>query len=340
MNRRGWANWQWFVTVGPHVSRFFWYVEGNFAVKTISPHHPSKSRAAVLSIASNSLLILLKIVAGIMTGSVSIIAEAVHSALDLAAALMAFFSVRMSDKPADSRHPFGHGKIESVSGFLEALLILVAAGIIFDRAIDRIQTGASIEFAEIGIAVMAVSMPVNIFVSRRLYRVSHAADSLALQADAGHLAADVFASAAVVVGLVLVRLTGLTILDPVVAIGVGLYILKIAYDLLRKSFGMLVDERLPAEEEREIDQIIMEHASTLVSFHDLRTRKVGSQREIDLHLVMGGDTPLSRTHEMCDHIEADIESRLEQAVVTIHVEPCHKECNSCAAACPSRSKSD
>lgn len=298
----------------------------------------TKTAAAGLSITSNSLLIAFKVVAGIVTGSVSIIAEAIHSGLDLAAAIMAFISVRVSDKPPDATHPFGHGKIESVSGFVEALLILAASGVIVKQAITKIQTGIGIEFAEVGIGVMIISIIVNALVSRRLYKVAHFTGSLALEADAGHLAADVFSSLAVVAGLAIVRFTGFKILDPLVAIGVGLYILKIAYDLLRKSFGMLVDERLPLAEETEVKSCIMEHIRELVSFHDLRTRKVGNQRHIDLHLVMAKDANLVTTHEICDHLEADLKARFDQAIITIHVEPCQNECDQCSVSCTQRVK--
>lgn len=299
---------------------------------------PAKTNAAILSMVSNGLLILLKAGAGVITGSVSILAEAIHSLLDLVAAVIAFFSVRMSDKPADAGHPFGHGKIEGVSGFVEALLIVVASGVIFYEAVMRIRTGVVIEFAEVGIGVMLVSILANILVSRRLYKVSRITDSLALEADAGHLAADVYSSLAVIAALLIVRLTGLRIFDPVVAIGVGVYILKIAYDLLRKSFGMLIDESLPLSEQAAIEACIMEHSRQLVSFHELRTRKVGSERYIDLHLVMAKDASLAAIHEICDHIEADLKDRIGDAVITIHAEPCEGDCEHCSVSCPARKK--
>jgi cation diffusion facilitator family transporter len=297
-----------------------------------------KTSAAILSVISNTLLILLKVGAGFITGSVSILAEAIHSLLDLAAAIIAFFSVRMSDKPADAGHPFGHGKIEGISGSVEALLILVASGVIFYEAGMRIKTGTEIEFAEVGIGIMLVSILVNILVSRRLYKVSRITDSLALEADAGHLAADVYSSLAVIVSLLIVRLTGLNILDPLVAIGVGIYIMNIAYVLLRKSSGMLIDESLPSSEETEIKACIMEHSRQLVGFHELRTRRVGSERHIDLHLVMARDASLAVTHEICDHIEGDLKARFGHATITIHVEPCQGECGECSVSCPAKDK--
>lgn len=299
---------------------------------------PTKTSAAILSITSNSLLISLKVVAGILTGSVSILAEAIHSSLDLVAAVIAFLSVRVSDKPADAGHPFGHGKIEGISGLIEALLILVASGIIFYEAAMRLRTDSGIEFAEVGIGVMLVSIIVNILVSRRLYKVSHITDSLALEADAGHLAADVYSSLAVVAALLIVRLTGVRIFDPLVAICVGIYILKIVYDLLHKSYDMLVDESLPLREQTEIKACIMEHSRQLVGFHELRTCKVGSQCHIDLHLVMARDASFTVTHEICDHIEADLKVRIERAVITIHAEPCQDECEQCSIPCTLKNK--
>jgi cation diffusion facilitator family transporter len=143
-----------------------------------------KSKAAATSVASNTFLILLKVVAGLLTGSISLIAEAIHSSIDLAAAIIAFISVRISDKPADEQHPFGHGKAENISGVAEAVLIFVAAGIIIFEAIQRFITGTTLELVEVGIGIMVVSIIVNIIVSRYLLKVSRKTDSLALEADA------------------------------------------------------------------------------------------------------------------------------------------------------------
>lgn len=289
----------------------------------------TKSGAAGFSISSNSLLIILKIVTGLLTGSVSILAEAIHSLLDLVAAVIAFFGVRVSDRPADEQHPFGHGKAENISGFVEAGLIFVAAGIIIYEAVKRLIAGVTVELLELGIGVMAVSVVVNILVSRHLLKVSRATDSIALEADARHLTTDVWTSAGVLVGLVFVRLTGLVILDPIIALIVALFILKAAYDISRKSFRGLMDVSLPESEEAEIKSCIMEHYSQLVSFHKLRTRKAGSWRYIDLHLVMPKNASVEEAHLMCDHLEQDIESRLRCTTITIHVEPCSIECDQC-----------
>jgi cation diffusion facilitator family transporter len=294
-----------------------------------------KSRAAAFSVASNTSLILLKVLAGILTGSISLIAEAIHSLMDLAAAIVAFFSVRISDRPADKEHPFGHGKAENVSGVVEAVLIFIAAVIIIYQAVQRIIQGTTLEMLEVGIGIMAVSIVVNIFVSRYLMKVSRETDSLALEADAGHLTTDILSMCGVLVGLAIVRTAALlgfnlNILDPIVAILVSLLIIRTAYRLTRKSFGGIVDVKLPEEEEFAIKAAIMEHfGGEVVSFHKLRTRKAGSQRYIDLHLVMPRQVSIAQAHDMCDHLEKDMKNRLLRTDVTIHVEPCDGKCDTC-----------
>ena len=298
----------------------------------------TKEHAAKLSIISVSLLILIKVVASILTGSISIRADAVHSALDLVAAIATFIGVRISGKPADEQHPFGHGKAENISSTVVAGLIFTAAGIIIYTAVRRLIVGAPLELIGIGIYITAAAIVINILISRYLSRVARATDSPALEADARHLFSDVLSSVAVLVGLIVVRLTGLNILDPIIALIVALFILKVGYDTLRKSFGGLVDTRLPKVEEAEIKDCIMEHYSKVVSFHELRTRKAGSQRYIDLHLVMPKNASVDEAHRMCDHLEQDIEARLHHTSVTIHVEPCSIECDQCQVSCSLRKR--
>ena len=180
---------------------------------------------------------------------------------------------------------------------------------------------------------------INILISRYLLRVSRGTDSLALEAEAAHLFSDVLSSCAVLVGLIVIRITGLNIADPIVALLVALVILKVGYDVLRKSFGGLIDVKLPEAEENTIRSCILEHGSELVGFHELRTRKAGSQRFIDLHLVMPKNASVIKAHRMCDHLEQDIENRLPHSSVTIHVEPCSIECDRCYVSCHLRKRS-
>ena len=297
----------------------------------------SKSGAARLSIIVVIVLIVLKVAVGVITGSLSIMAQAVDSFLDLFAVAVAFLAIRFAAKPADEEHPFGHGKAENMAASAQAILIFLAGGFIIYSAVRRIQTGATLELTEAGIGVMLVSVVASIFLSRHLLRVSRATDSLALQANAHNIAADVYSAAAVLVGLLVVRFTGLSIIDPILAILVALFIFKVAYDVLRNSFGGLVDVKLPEAEEDNIKLAITEHfGGEVVNFHKLRTRKAGSQRYVDLHLIMPKDTSLKEAHRICDRLEEDIESKLGNTNVTIHVEPCDENCDWCSFTCERR----
>ena len=299
----------------------------------------TRSGVARLSIAVVIGLATLKIAVAIMTGSISIFAQAADSLLDLFAILVTFLAIVMAARPADEEHPFGHGKVENIAAIIQALLIFAAGGLIIYSAVVRIIRGTTIELTEAGIGVMLVSVIVSIFLSRHLFKVSRITDSIALEASARNIAADVYSALGVLAGLVIIRLIGLNILDPIIALIVALFILKVGYGTLRKSFGGLVDIRLPKAEEAEIKDCITEHYSEIVSFHKLRTRKAGSQRYIDLHLVMPENASVDKAHRMCDHLEQDIESRLHHTSVTIHVEPCSIECEHCRVDCTLRKRS-
>ncbi len=295
----------------------------------------TKTNAAGLSILSNAILVALKLSVGFIMGSVSVISEGAHSTVDLLAALIAFFSIRAAAKPADEEHEFGHGKFENISGFVEALLIFLAAALIIYEAIVRIINRARPEFLVAGIGIMAFSVVANLFVSRFLHRMANRTDSVALEADAWHLTTDVYTSLGVLVGLLVVETTHWYILDPIIAIGVALLIIRAAWNITRKSMGGLVDVRLPKAEEDIIAASITEHLGEITGFHELRTRKAGSQRYIDLHLVLPKSVTLETAHKLCDHLESDIKSKLSNGLVTIHCEPCEQgEDGSCPPDCP------
>jgi cation diffusion facilitator family transporter len=304
----------------------------------------SKAGAASLSVSSNIFLSLLKMTAGLVTGSVSILSEGINSLVDLFASLIAFFSIRIAGHPADDEHPFGHGKAENISGVVEGILIFIGAGIVIYQAIRKLMFGVTIQLVDLGLGVMFLAVIVDIVVSRHLYRVARMTDSLALEADADHLRTDVYTSGGVLVGLALIRI-GLffgieqaSILDPVIALIVSFLILRTAYRITRKSLGGLVDTRLPREEEDRIIESITEHYRELVGFHALRTRKAGGERHIDLHLEMAKSVSLEEAHRICDHLEEDIEEKLSRTSVIIHCEPCHSECQQCAVMCAERDR--
>ena len=289
-----------------------------------------KTRVAGISIISNSLLTVSKITIGIFSGSVSILSEGVHSGIDLLAAIIAFFAVHESGKPADERHRYGHGKIENVSGTIEAVLIFLAAIWIIVEAVKKILEGPQIENLGIGIIIMAISALTNVFVSGLLMKTAVKTESVALKADAMHLRTDVYTSAGVFLGLVLMKITGWAILDPIIAILVALLIIKAAFDLTKEAFMPLVDVSLPAEEYKVILAVLDSHADEFVEYHDVRTRRAGSERYIDLHLVVPKFMPVLQVHELCDKIEQEIEEQLRGSDVLIHAEPCSER----EAPCP------
>ena len=285
--------------------------------------------AAKLTLTTVVGLFALKVTVGVLTGSISIWAQAVDSSLDIFAVVVTFLTVGFSAKPADREHPFGHGKVENIAAGIQAVLLFIAAVAIIYSAIRRIILDATIEMTEAGIAVMLVSMIVSILLSRHLFRIARATDSVALEGNAYNITADIYSTTGVLVGLTIVRFTGLTIIDPILAIIVSVLILRATYRVGQTAFAGLVDTRLPKVEEDELISCITEHTTQLAGFHEVRTRKAGSQRFIDLHLMLPKNASLEEAHQMCDHLEQDIENRLPNANITIHVEPCSVECDQC-----------
>jgi cation diffusion facilitator family transporter len=281
-------------------------------------------------------LIILKVIVSWLTGSISILAQAADSLLDLFAGIITFSAIRIAAKPADAEHLYGHGKAEDIAGVGQGILIFIAGGLIIYSAIGRIIKGSSIELAEAGIAVMAVSIVVSIFLSRHLLRVSRRTGSVALEANARNIATDVYSTSAVLVGLAILRFTNVNRIDPIIAIGVAIYILKVAVDTIRKPISGLLDEKLPLSEQAVIEDSLKKHSREVSGFHALRTRRAGSQSYIDLHLVMAGDISLEQVHQICDQIEVEIQSVLREASVIIHAEPCNEECEQCSAICSRR----
>ncbi len=290
-----------------------------------------KIKAARLSIVSNSLLVLLKLSIGILMGSVSVLSEAIHSGLDLLASMIAYYAVGKAGQPADECHPYGHGKWENVSGVVEALLILAAAFYILYEAVLRLVKGSQIEHLGLGAAVMVVSALVNWFVSGHLFRVAKKTDSVALEADAWHLRADVYTSAGVLAGLGLIAVTKITRLDSIAAVAVALLIIKSSVDLARNAMGGIFDVRLPAEDEAKIREVLSRYQGHCVGFHRLRSRKSGSVKFIDLHLVVPRHWTIEEAHQLSDGIEKEIREALQNTQVIIHIDPCNKSLEPCSS---------
>jgi len=281
-----------------------------------------RSRAAALSIASNSALIVLKLIAGAVTGSVAILTEAIHSAIDLLASVIAFFSVRQAEAPADDSHRYGHEKFENAAAGVEGMLILVGSGIIVYTAVNHLVDGVVIDNVGFGIAVIAFATVVNLIVSTYLSRRSRELDSPALEGDAAHLRTDAYTSLGVLVGLALVHWTGETWIDPVVALVIAVAIVVTGWKITSRSWRVLVDEALPEAEVTHILHAVTEFGPRGVAgHHKLRTRRAGARRYVDMHVQFRAGTTLEQAHAIAHDLQDRIAAELRGADVLIHLEP-------------------
>jgi len=279
------------------------------------------SRAALISVVSNTGLVLAKAVVAVLSGSAALLSEALHSALDLLAAFLAWVSLRFSAHPPDWEHPFGHGKWENLSAFLEGLLILAVAVGVFYQAVPRLFAPVPLGFIPLGLAVLGASAGVNLLVSWALHRAAHRFDSVALSADAAHLRTDVYTSAGALLGLLAYQITGLALFDTLSALGVGLIILWIGVKVTHGGLHGLLDTRLPVAEEEAVRELVAA-ADPVLAIKELRSRKAGPVRYLNLTLVVCRWESLEHVHQLCDRLETLIRQRFPGAMIFIHPEPC------------------
>jgi cation diffusion facilitator family transporter len=300
---------------------------------THSGNYIKKTRVATLSVVSNSILVLLKLIVGVLIGSVSIISEAIHSGVDLIAAVISLFSVRTSGIPADKQHPWGHGKIENISGTIEALLIFLAATWIIYEALHKFINPTVVGETSLGVLVMFISVIVNIIVSHNLFKVGKETDSVALIADAWHLRTDVYTSGGVMLGMIALFIDDLIKLpfnlhwvDPAAAMVVALMIIKAAIELTKESAKDLLDVGLPSSEIDWIHELVIMHRPQVLGLHQLRTRKAGHYRFVEFHLMVDPIMTVEASHDITDDLSMDISGHFPDTSVTIHVEPCNRSC--------------
>lgn len=279
------------------------------------------SKIAFLSVISNSLVVMLKIVVGIITGSVAILSEAIHSFLDLIAAFIAFISVRISKKPADTGHPYGHGKVENLSGTIETILIFAAGIWMIYECVQKLVNPAPVHLPVLGIVVMLAGALINLIVSKFVKREAEKVNSVAMKSNALHLLTDVYTSLGVAASLLVVTITEWYILDPIIGMVLAMYIIYEAFKLMKEAFPPLIDTRLSEEEEKTILKIIETFQQEFIEIHDFRTRRSGPQEYIDFHLVVASHVTIKDVHDLCDRIERDITDEFKQAQVMIHPEP-------------------
>jgi cation diffusion facilitator family transporter len=276
---------------------------------------------AAISVAVALLVLAFKAAAWWLTGSVALLADALESVVNVAAAVAALVAIRYSALPADANHPYGHAKAEYFSAVLEGVLIVVAALLILNEAWGALQAPRAPEAAMLGLAISAVATAVNGAWSAVLFRRGRAARSPALIADARHLLADVVTSVGVIAGVALVALTGILWLDPLLAALTAGNILFSGFRLLRESLGGLMDEAVPSATMDRIRAIVATEAEGAIEAHDLRSRHAGRFTFLEFHLVVPGAMTVREAHAICDRIEAALKAELHDAVITIHVEP-------------------
>jgi cation diffusion facilitator family transporter len=279
------------------------------------------SRAAIVPVISNSVVLVLKFVVGLITGSIAVLSDAVDSAEDVGASSFDLWSVRLSAKPADEEHPYGHGKAEGIAAAVEALLIGAGGVFIFYQAVRRLVVGGVEIDIGLGIIAMAITAAVNLSVVFYVARAARETGSIALAAGTRHLWTNLAQAAAVIIALILVGLTGRHEFDAIVALILSGFLVFSASRIGLGASHQMMDVRLPVEEENAILDTIRQHGDEVRGYHKLRTRRSGRQRYVEMHVLVDPTKSVREMHAICDQIEREIVERLPGAEVTLHVEP-------------------
>lgn len=288
---------------------------------TQSSKRPSLTRYAWLSIAAAVLTITLKSGAYLLTGSVGLLSDAIESGVNLVAALMALAMLTVAARPEDDNHTYGHSKAEYFASVVEGILILVAAGSIIWTAAGRLLHPQELEQVGLGLAVSVGASLINLGVAQVLLRAGKRHNSITLEADSHHLMTDVWTSVGVVSAIGVVGLTGWLILDPIIAIAVGLNIVWTAYQLIRRSVEGLMDGALPSEDQQKIEEVIAQYRRRGVDFHALRTRQSAARRFVSVHMLVPGAWTVHDAHHVAEDFEGDIRKVLSETIIHTHLEP-------------------
>ena len=278
-------------------------------------------RIAAISLATTVCLLALKLILGIISGSIAVLSDAIDSGTDVVGGTAALISVRVAARPADEDHPYGHGKVESISASVAATVVTVGGGFVVFQAVRRLVTGSPEINVGLGLPPMLIAFAANAIIGFYMRREARRARSLALASEATHLQTNVVQAAAVIAGLAAVGVTGLRLFDPLVALGLAAYMGWAAVHLAREALSEVMDVALPNEDLRAIHDVLVAHQGEIRGFHRLRSRKAGPIRHVDMHLLVDPQHTVEEAHAVCDQIEREISERLPGATVTIHMEP-------------------
>jgi len=281
----------------------------------------SKGRAAFASTLVALGLVVIKVVVGLITMSMAVLASALDSFMDLCSTGISVAAIRTAEKPADEAHPFGHGKAESIAGLIQAVLITVSAGFLIYQAFVKIVKGYQLEDEHLGIAVMVISIAASILIARHLGQVGRRTESPVLTAGALNFSADVWTNSGALLALGLERWAAVKNADPVISILISLFIVVSATRIGRDATAQLMDKTLPADILRTIDECIRTHRPSVKNYHKLRTRGVGTERYIEFHVEIDRNLSFERAHEITEDIISEIKRAIPGARVTVHSDP-------------------
>lgn len=280
-----------------------------------------KFRTALLSISVSLVLIAVKIVVGILTNSISVLASAADSFLDVTASSVNLYSIRKSEKPADHDHRFGHGKAEGLAGLFQTFIIGSSALYLIYISLSRLLNGEKLVSVGWGIAVIVLSMAVSFFLARHIKRAAEETGSIILGADSLHYKFDLYTNGGIAAGLVIIKFTGLNIIDPIISILVAAFIIWSTKDILIESIDILMDKELPPNIVSEIEDVILGFKPTVRSYHKLKTRNAGTVKFVEFHVVMDHTLTFVRSHEIAEDIVREIKAKIGDSEVTVHVDP-------------------
>jgi len=283
--------------------------------------HDAPVRIAAISLVVTGALLVLKLILGLISGSIAVLGDAVDSGTDLTAGAAALISIRIAAQPADEDHPYGHGKVETISAAVAATIIGIGGGIIVFQAVRRLIEGGGDIDPGVGLIAMVIAAVANVLLAFFMRREANRSHSMALRAEATHLKTNVVQACTIIAGLILVAATKEDVFDPLVALGLAAYMGWTALGLVRIAASEVMDTSLPDADLAVIHDVLVEHRQYVRGFHRLRSRRTGAVRHVDMHLLVLADLTVEQVHPISDRIEHQIEERLPGTIVVIHVEP-------------------
>lgn len=280
-----------------------------------------KIKAVQFSVLTAFFLTLFKISVGLVTHSLGLLASSIDSLMDVLVSSVNLIAIKEADKPADKEHLYGHGKIESLAGLFQSIIISISGIYLVVESVKRFIYRVEIEHISTAIVVMLISMILTFLLTLKLKRIFKETESLVVGTELLHFTIDFMTNGGIIAALILVRLTGSPLWDVGIAFIVACYILYQSFQILRKSIDELLDRALPLSEQKQIEQIILNHDSRIVGFHNLRTRKIGNQRFIDFHFEIRGEENFSRAHGLTESLIKRIKEDFPEADITVHFDP-------------------